>query len=452
MNTKSKETALSNKINRRQFLWLTTAVSGAALSGCAVNPVTGKRQLMLMSESQEVAMDQQYSPFQFSADYGTSLDTKLNTYVSDVGKNIASFSHRKTMPYSFRIVNAVYVNAYAFPGGSIACTRGIMLALKNEAELAALLGHEIGHVNARHTAERMSKMQLLNAAVGIGGLLVAQKNETAGMITAGLGMLGSNLLLAKYSRDDERQADALGMEYMVKAGYDPKGMVGLMDVLRNLSGHSPNVIEQMFSSHPMSGERYQTAENESISKYGTLKDLKIGRERYMDMTASIRKQKKAILALQEGMGAMGQQKYAEAEGLYKKALKSAPDDYAGLVMMAHLQIAMDKAKSADAFASKAIKAYPGEAQGHNLSGVAKLMQEKYSAAIPAFDRYEKLLPGDPNPAFLKGFSRENLDQKAEAAQEYQRYLNVVPDGEQAEHARMRLIEWGYMQAPAESAQ
>ena len=144
-------------MTRRQFLYLSSMAAAGAVLSCATNPVTGESQFMLVSEQQEIAMDKQHSPHQFSADYGTTQDRRLNSYVDGVGRRLAALSHRPQMPYSFQVVNANYVNAYAFPGGSIAATRGILLELDNEAELAALMGHELGHVNARHTAEVMSK-------------------------------------------------------------------------------------------------------------------------------------------------------------------------------------------------------------------------------------------------------------------------------------------------------
>jgi len=126
------------------------------------------------------------------------------------------------MPYQFLPVNATYVNAYAFPGGTIACTRGILLNLDNEAELAALIGHELGHVNARHTAEIMSKNQLTAAVVGGVAMIAGSYDQNYGGLAAQIGMLGSGALLASYSRDNERQADDLGLEYMAKAGSAPK--------------------------------------------------------------------------------------------------------------------------------------------------------------------------------------------------------------------------------------
>ena len=149
-------------LTRRKFLWISSVSTAGLITGCATNPVTGKKQFMLMSEQQEISMDKQYAPHQFSADYGAAQDHMMNSYVTQVGKKLAAVSHRPKMPYSFRVVNATYVNAYAFPGGSIAATRGIMIGMDSEAELAGLLGHEIGHVCARHTAERYSKTMILD--------------------------------------------------------------------------------------------------------------------------------------------------------------------------------------------------------------------------------------------------------------------------------------------------
>ena len=156
----------TRKIRRREFLRLSSMAAAGLIAGCATNPVTGRSQLMLVSEDKEIQIDKQYSPYQFSTDYGTVQDKRLNDYIDRTGKNITAHTHRVHMPYNFHVVNATYVNAYAFPGGTIACTRGILLSLENEAELSALLGHELGHVNARHTAEQMSKGMLTQAVVG----------------------------------------------------------------------------------------------------------------------------------------------------------------------------------------------------------------------------------------------------------------------------------------------
>jgi predicted Zn-dependent protease len=437
--------AQKRKMTRRDFLWLSSVSTAGVIAGCAVNPVTGKRQLMLMSRAEEIELDKSYSPHQFSADYGKTQDDDLNRYLSQIGNDLAALSHRPDMPYSFHAVNATYVNAYAFPGGSIAVTRGILLNLGNEGELAALLGHEIGHVNARHTAQRMTKNLLLNAAVLLGTVVVASKDEKAAPWVAGLGGIGAGLLLAHYSREDERQADELGMRYMTQAGYDPNGMVGLMDMLKSLSSRKPNVIEVMFSTHPMSDERYRTAENSVKTTYAEMRDGKLNRERYMDHTAALRRIAPAIEAMQSGQREMAGERYSQAEPFFQEAVRRAPGDYTARIMLAQCQIAIEKPDQAVRYAGEARNLYPEEANSYHVGGIAEMMRKNYSAAFNRFAEYERILPGNPNTVFLKGFTRENMEQIPQAAAEYQRYLNLVTSGEQADHARQRLTEWGYME-------
>jgi predicted Zn-dependent protease len=434
-------------MTRRHFLWLMALTSGGVVTGCATNPVTGKSQLMLISEDQEIAVDKENSPHQFSADYGALQDKALNNYIDRTGKNIAARTHRPNMPYSFRGVNATYVNAYAFPGGSIACTRGIILSLDNEAELGALLGHELGHVNARHTAEQMSKGILAQGVVAIAGVAVATGTDSAalGGLTAGLGSIGAGALLAKYSRDNEREADALGMEYMVRSNYNTKGMVGLMDILRGLSKDKPNAIELMFSTHPMSDERYQTAVETAAKKYESAKNFPVHRERYMDHTAKLRAKKGAIEEMQNGEKALAKKDYPTAEGHFGKALKEAPDDYAGLCMMSKCLMVQKKYEQARRYAERAKQVYPEEAQAHHLSGITKLVGKNFGRAYEDFSSYEKLLPGNPNTIFLEAYSLEGMGRRKDAANEYYRYLNTVNQGEQAQYAYRRLVKWGYIQ-------
>ncbi len=439
----------SGIITRRKFLQLSSAAALGAAAGCAVNPVTGRRQLMLLSESEEIAIDRQYSPHQFSEDYGIMLDSQLNDYVRSVGLSLSSSSHRPHMPYSYQVVNAAYVNAYAFPGGSIALTRGIMLSLENEAELAALLGHEIGHVTARHTATRMTKNMLLGAVVLLGTALASQESEKAGPWVSVLGGLGAGLLLARYSRDDERQADGLGMDYSIIAGYDPKGMVGLMDVLRSLSSRSPNAIERMFSSHPMSDERYATAQKAAEEKGAELKSPKLSRERYMDNTARLRRMKNVIENIQAGDREAANENLSSARDYYLRALRSDSADYTALLKMGRIEIMREQTDEALKFCDRAKKAYENEAQAYQLAGFACIEGKKFDRAFNEFDTHERLLPGNTGTIFMKGYARENAGSREKAAYEYKRFLDLVGEGEQAEHARKRMREWGYIKNESE---
>ena len=438
-------------LTRRQFIRTgSMAVAGAALAGCAKNPVTGESQLMLVSEQQEIQMDKQASPQQLSTDYGVVQSMNLDDYVGKVGKSLSDTSHRPHMPYNYNVVNANYVNAYAFPGGTIACTRGILLEVDNEAELAALLGHEIGHVNARHTASRMSSQILISGAAGLGGALIGAKyGNTWGAVAGGLGGLGAGLLLASYSRDDERQADALGMQYMTNAGYNPDGMIGLMDMLNEQHETEPSALEVMFSTHPMSSERLATARKMANTKYLSARQYAFYRERYMDNTAELRAIGPAIKDMQKAEKLGGKKKYAEAEDTMHTALKQAPEDYAGLLIMSKLLAAQKKYDEALAYAEQAHQVYPQEAQASALTGLLCLNAKQYPKAYKSFTTYDKALPGNPTVGFYKGYSQEKMGNRQAAAQEYYKYLQQVREGDAAKHAYARLVQWGYLKGEAE---
>ena len=431
-------------LTRREFLWLSAMAAAGYVFGCATDPVTGKKQFMLVSEDTEIQIDRQYSPLQFSTDYGEVQDSQLNRYVSEVGNKMAASSHRPHMPYSFRVVNATYVNAYAFPGGSIAATRGIMLSLDNEAELAALLGHELGHVNARHAAEQMSKGQLSQALVGGISVLAGTQSAALADLADQLGQISAGALLASYSRDNEREADALGMQYMVGAGYGSEGFVGLMEMLNSMSKHKSTTVDLLFATHPMSQERYDTAVQTANTKYQSALKGPLYRERYMDHTARLRAQKGAIQEIQNGEKQLAARKYDAASNHFRKALKKAPDDYVALCMTSISNLAQKKYAVGRQYAEMAQKAYPKEAQAYHLSGYSKIQLKDFDGAYEEFRSYELLLPGNPNTIFFKGYCQEGLNHVEQAAKEYKRYLQVVQQGKYAQHAYRRLVDWGYI--------
>ena len=428
-------------MNRREFLTLSALSGAAVLTGCATNPVTGKKELMFISEAEEIRMDSEAAPHQFSADYGAVEDPALNAYLTQVGSSLAERSHRPGMPYTFRAVNASHVNAYAFLGGSIAATRGIMLAMDDEAELAALLGHEIGHVNARHAARSMTSGILAQVAVAAATVAVAEKNEDWAPVVAGLGGIGAGALLARYSRAHEREADALGMEYMVRSGYNPQGMIGLQDILVKMSHGKPSAIELMFATHPMSQERYDTAVKRARSEYGESASLPLYRERYMDSTAALRKLQPTVDEIQKGDKSVGDKKLEEGLAHYKAALQKTPDDYEALLKASKVCLALNRPADAQSYAAAAKAAYPQEAQSYHVEGMAALYNSRYDKALADFSHYDRILPGNPNTTFYSGFALEGMGRKAEASAKYKAYLQAVGQGAEAQHAFNRVTEW-----------
>jgi predicted Zn-dependent protease len=251
-------------------------------------------------------------------------DAAINQYVTSVGQRLDAKTHRPQMPYSYRVLNANYVNAYTFPGGAMGVTRGILVDLDNEAELAALLGHELGHVNARHAAQRQG--QSMVAQVAIAGANIAAAGTGFGNLVNAGSQLGASVLLSSYSRDNEREADELGQEYMVRAGYPASGMIGLQQLLVDQQKESPSMVQTMFSTHPMSSERRDSARNLAERKYAASNSRDPGRERFMDNTAAMRRIKPTIEACQKGESAMAGKAYGKAEEQFRNALKATPRD------------------------------------------------------------------------------------------------------------------------------
>jgi len=213
-----------------------TATAAIILTSCSRNPVTGKREVMFMSEGQEISMGQSYDP-QVVAQYGVYQDAKLQSFIEQKGKAMAAKSHRPNLPYEFKIVDSPVVNAFAVPGGFIYFTRGIMAHFNNEAEFAGVLGHEIGHVTARHSAAQYSKQMLMQGAL-IGGMIASKEVRQFGDIAS----QGLGLLSLKYGRDDESQSDVLGVEYSTAIGYDAVEMADFFQTLTRLSSKSGQSI------------------------------------------------------------------------------------------------------------------------------------------------------------------------------------------------------------------
>ncbi len=223
------------------------------LSDCARNPVTGKRQVVLMSEAQEIAMGKEADP-QVIAQYGLYEDKNLQAFITEKGKKMAAISHRPNINYEFKIVDSDVLNAFALPGGYVYFTRGIMAHFNNEAQFTGVLGHETGHITARHTVAQQRNALL--GQLGILGSVIInpQLGRFAESASQGLG-----LLFLKFGRDAERQADALGVEYSSKIGYDAKEMADFFLTLeRKSEGTESAALPTFLSSHPNPGDRYVT--------------------------------------------------------------------------------------------------------------------------------------------------------------------------------------------------
>jgi len=245
-------------------------------TGCAVNPVTGKRQFSLISEAQEVEMGRAADP-DIVAAMGLYPDESLQAYLQDLGTQLAAVSERPNLPWTFRMLDDPLINAFALPGGFIYMTRGIMVYLESEAELVGILGHEIGHVTAKHSVSRISNAQLAQLGMGVSMILVPELQAFEGLASASMG-----LLFLKFGRDDERQSDALGVRYMSSLGYDPAELSGVMAMLGSVTSEEAGPRgPEWLSTHP-NPENREEAILEMAARTQVARDPAIvGRERYL---------------------------------------------------------------------------------------------------------------------------------------------------------------------------
>lgn len=250
------------------------------LTDCAVNPVTGKRQVAFISEEKEIEMGKAYDP-QVVAEFGLYNNEPLQRFIAEKGMAMARTSHRPNLPWSFKLVDSPVVNAFAVPGGFVYFTRGIMAHFNNEAQFAGVLGHEIGHVTARHTVAQQSRQQLLGG-LAVAGMILSPELASQGESV----MQGMQLLFLKYGRDAESQSDRLGVEYSTEIGYDAREMAGFFTTLDRLSGGSENRVPTFLSTHPDPLDRESTVERlalEQQAKEQAGKKYDVGRDRYLRM-------------------------------------------------------------------------------------------------------------------------------------------------------------------------
>ncbi|HEV8453997.1 MAG TPA: M48 family metalloprotease [Gemmatimonadales bacterium] len=250
---------------------------GTGVGSCARNPVTGKSELSLVSESQEIELGKQ-SAQEVAQTIGLYDDANAQAYVAEIGKPIAASSERPNLPWEFHVVDDASVNAFALPGGFIYVTRGLMTTINDEAEFATVLGHEIGHVTNRHSVQMISKSQLAQLGLGIGSILSSDIAKFGQLASAGL-----QVLFLKYSRDAENQADQAGFRYALNQGYDVREMPKVFQTLDRIGQTSGGggKLPEWLATHPNPGNRIKHIETMLDTVHTDLSKAKVNQDGYL---------------------------------------------------------------------------------------------------------------------------------------------------------------------------
>lgn len=398
--------------NHRKLL---TALLALMLVSCGINPVTKQREFQFVSQDKEIQIGQQnYSPARQSQGGDYVLDTELTRYVQQVGQKLAAVSDRPDLPYEFVVLNDSVPNAWAMPGGKIAFNRGLLYELHSEAELAAVLGHEIVHAAARHGAQGMERGMFMQGAMLAVGLATRDSNY-ANLVVGGA-QLGGQLITSKYGRDAESEADTYGMKYMKLAGYDPAAAVTLQETFVRLSeGKRQDFISGLFASHPPSQARVDE-NKQTLAELGAGGDM--GKEVYAEKLAKLMATREAYKAYDEGKAALQKGDADKAKSLAKKAISIEPKEARFQELLGDIALTQKNTTEALALYDKAIKLQPDYFKPYVQSGIALFNAGKKEQAEPFLKKANALLPTAPGYALL-GQIAEGRGETGLALQHYQ---------------------------------
>lgn len=361
------------------------------VAGCATNPVTGKSEFMVVSEAQELELGKQnYAPMQQAEGGIYDVDPNLTQYVQQVGNKLAAVSDRQ-LPYEFVVLNNSVPNAWALPGGKIAINRGLLTELNSEAELAAVLGHEIVHAAAKHSAKQMSRGVLLQGAVLATAVMTG--GSDFGDYAVGSAAAGAQLLNSTYGRSAELESDRYGMTYMSRAGYDPSGAITLQETFVRLSeGQESDWLSGLFASHPPSQSRVdanvRTAA--SLPAGGVL-----GVESFEAAMQKTRAAEPAHEAHDEGRKALADKKYDEALALADKAIELFPEEANFYALRGDIRQANKKYDKAATNYDSAIRRRDDYFYYYLQRGISKHEMGKTDSAVSDLERSNDLLPTAP---------------------------------------------------------
>ena len=330
------------------------------LTGCAVNPVTGKNELMLLDETQEINMGaKQFEPTQQSQGGRYVSDPNLTRYVSEIGQRLARVADR-SLPYEFVIIDDSTPNAWALPGGKIAVNRGLLTKLNSEAELAAVLSHEIVHAAARHSAKSIERGMLLSSVIGVASSAIDQNAGNYGRIFDNGAQLGAQFIVSSYGREAELESDAYGMIYMMRAGFDPEAAVSLQETFVQLSkGQSNNWLDGMLASHPPSQERVEDNRRTAQRlKQAARQDLTLGFDRYQSKLNRLSQRSPAYNQTQTALIALQERDLSKAQSDIEAALEQTQSEAQIHSAAGQIAMARQEFRQAQQHFSAAIKINP----------------------------------------------------------------------------------------------
>jgi len=395
-----------------QFRTAALAAIALLLAACGTNPVTGKREIQFVSTSQEVSIGQQnYAPMKQSEGGEYEVLPELSAYITEVGKKLvanddAILKKDRNLPFEFAVLNNSVPNAWALPGGKIAVNRGLLTALNNEAELAAVLGHEITHALARHGAQAQERGTFLQGglvAAQIGAVMGGVDEQAAGLLLGGASV-GAQMVNMRFGRDDELEADKYGTQLVKAAGYDPQGAVTLQQTfVRLFDSKEPGWLEGLFASHPPSAERVRRNQ-ELVANLGAGGDL--GRDKFQARMKPLLAIKPAYDKYDQALAAVEKKDLAKAKSLAAEAVRMEPREAQFQQLLGDIAVSEKRDQEALAYFQKAQQLNPKYFGSWLGGGVAQYRLNNKTVARQWLQRSYDLLPTAPAALYLGNISRD----------------------------------------------
>lgn len=413
------------------------------LVGCAVNPVTGRNELALMNVSvkQEIQLGGKAYEQALQKMGGVYPDSALNDYVNRVGQRLAAHSHRPELKYHFNVVNDSSPNAFALPGGFVAITRGLLNSIEDEAQLAAVLGHEIGHITARHSVQEIQRSSLLGTTVSLLGVLAGGTGYAE--LLNQVGGLTANLLSKSYSREQEYEADRLSVDYLASSGYSVHGAVELQNIfIQKLeSGTNPTWITGLFRTHPFSRERLQANKNYIESRYAkSLIREGLDKINYQRQVVSLNIMREAYAFFDQAQEAEASGQLDVAIATYHKAMQKAPNHGLLLTALGMAYLRNEDLVPARRYLLKAVSVEPSYYQSRMGLGYIYLNNKQVTDAVQQLEASVNLLPTIEG-TYLLGEAEKAQGNLERAKQLYQAVVQADQNGKlgQAAAARLRSL-------------
>ena len=428
-------------MKKYSVLFLTAIFLVHLLSGCSVNPVSGKKEFTLLSVEKEIEMGKESYPVMTQMNNGEYISNGLKTYVNNIGQRLASVSHRKDVPYEFNVVNSSDINAYALPGGKISITRGMLSVIETEGQLAAVLGHEIGHVTARHASQAITRDMLLQTALTVGQVAMDVKDVKNRQYYAMAGNVAASLVGLKYSRNQESQSDELGLTYMISAGYNPEEFIKMLEILRGSQQREPYRIEALIQSHPLTRDRVAYAEDwvkRSRHENPGMDSMVKNTDEFEKWIKPLRDEREAYAHYDAAEELVNKEAYSAAVEEYQKSIQLKRNEALFHADLGWVYHKLDRKDMAESEYDKAIYYNPNLFKARYGAGDLFIDKGNYQRAITELRAAEGMLPNIPAVYYLQGKAYEKLNLTYKAQEAYQKTLELDPEGEYGQASRQRL--------------